>query len=172
MAVAMRYSPNNEVAEDVISDAFTRVFKNISLVNVENGNLEGWVRKIVVNTAIDYFRKNKKHNVVDSIDDDLKYIQIKSKETEFEIGDVTGEYIIKMIQELPDRYREAFNLHVIEGMQHKEISKILGISEGTSKSNNSRAKKMLRFKIDKRNSEEEKRILNLGICNLNVKEEA
>lgn len=161
MAVAMRYSDNNESANDIMSNSFIKVFEKIKTVNVEKRNIEGWIRSIVVNSAIDYFRRNKKNNIVDSIDDELKFIQVPSREEEFEIGDVTGEYIIKMIQELPNSYKAVFNLYVMEGKPHKEIAEILGISEGTSKSNYFKAKKNLQKKINNRKLNEDNRILNL-----------
>lgn len=165
MTICMRYSNNEENAKDIMSESFVKVFSKISKVNPENENLEGWVRKIVVNTAIDYYRKNnKKNNLTDSINDD-SYVQIPSKDKEFELEGFNGEYIIKMIQELPNSYRTAFNLHVIEGKQHSEVAKILGISEGTSKSNNARARKILKFKINKRNLDENNRIANLEVYN-------
>lgn len=164
-AVAMRYSSGYDAAEDVMSDAFVKVFKNIKKVRVESGNLEGWIRRIIVNTAIDSIRKNNKiENLTDSIDDEeheYNYVVNQISLDENFSEDMDSKYIMEMIQRLSPGYRTVFNMYVIDGCQHKEIAKQLNISEGTSKANLSKAKAILREMLLKFNKEEEDGILNL-----------
>jgi len=164
-SVALRYTSSHDAAKDVVSDAFIKVFKNIKKVKVEKGNLEAWIRRIVVNTAIDSFRKNgKKDYLTDSIDDEdyeynNLYNKISSEENFSEKLD--SKYIMEIIQELAPMYRTVFNMSVIDGCTHKEISDKLGIVEGTSKSNLSKAKAIVKKKILKLYKEEDYNILNL-----------
>lgn len=160
MGTAMRYVRNNAVAKDILSDAYVKVFSKIKTVDVNKKNLEGWIRSVVVFTALDHIRKYKdKENITDSIDDEDVFIQVQDESAEMELGRTDGAYIIEMIQELPPAYRTAFNLNVIEGKKHKEVAEILGINEGTSKSNVFKAKQILKDKINKLNDEEENRVL-------------
>jgi len=168
MAVAWRYSNKKSVAEDILSDAFVKVFTRINTVDVNRGNLEGWIRSIVVFTGIDYIRRYNKINfLTDSIDDTFDdeensdHIFNKISKNEDFSEKIDGEYILKMIQDLSPAYQLVFNLSVVEGLQHKEIAEKLGISEGTSKSNLSKAKKNLQEKIIKRYSDDEEKILFL-----------
>jgi len=142
MSVSYRYTSNAEDAKDILQEGFVKVFANIKTYKF-NGSLEGWIRRIIVNTAIDHFRKNKD---VYFIDDDDGYILENSKiERADTIYSKFGEEVImEAIQLLSPAYKTVFNLNVIEGYQHKEIAKKLGITEGTSKSNLAKAKIRLR----------------------------
>lgn len=150
MGVCLRYAQDYEEAQDVLQDAFIKVFNKLSVYE-KKGSLEGWVRRIVVNTALDSYRKNKKHlqNVtVDSVDYMLEH---KS----FIIEELNANDLLEIIKTLPDGYRIVFNLFAIEGYSHKEIAERLGVTESTSKSQFSRAKKMLRDILLKKNIVEE-----------------
>ena len=142
MGVCYRYSNNSEEAKDALQDGFVKVFGNLKKYNF-TGSLEGWIRRIIVNTAIDYYRKHKN---VHFVDDEEGFILENSKtESPDSIYSQFGEEVImEAIQALSPAYKTVFNLNVIEGFQHKEIAKKLGISEGTSKSNLAKAKKKLR----------------------------
>jgi RNA polymerase sigma-70 factor (ECF subfamily) len=142
MSVCYRYTNNAEDARDIMQDGFIKVFSNINKYKF-NGSLEGWIRRIMVNTAIDHFRK---HKDVFFVDDEEGYILENSKvESAESIYSKFGEDVIMdAIQLLSPAYKTVFNLNVIEGFQHKEIAKKLGISEGTSKSNLAKAKMKLR----------------------------
>ena len=142
MSVCYRYSNNSEDAKDILQDGFVKVFGNLKKYNF-TGSLEGWIRRIIVNTAIDHYRKHKN---VHFIDDEEGFILENSKtESADSIYSQFGEeVIIEAIQALSPSYRAVFNLNAIEGFQHKEIAEKLGISEGTSKSNLAKAKKNLR----------------------------
>ncbi len=150
MGVCLRYAKDYEEAQDVMQDAFIKIFGK--LPNYEKkGSLEGWVRRIVVNTALDSYRKNKKfqQNVaVDNVDyllEDKSYI----------VEELNANDLLAIIKKLPEGYQMVFNLFAIEGYSHKEIAERLEVTESTSKSQYSRAKKMLREILLKKNIVEE-----------------
>jgi len=140
LPVCMRYAKNSEVAKDLLQDSFIKVFSKIKTYDGK-GSLEGWIRRLVVNTAIDAFRKKKKDFV---LTESIENIQ----DVEEEDGDGDPEFkasqIIEAMQELTPAYRAVFNMYIFEEMSHKEIAEKLGISEGTSKSNLSKAKRNLK----------------------------
>lgn len=135
MGVCLRYADSTEEAEDVVQNGFISVFENISSYR-GTGPLEGWIRRIMVNTALTNIRKNKKlkQNIeLDSVEFMLP--STNQLNESFEARD-----LLKIIQTLPTGFRTVFNLYAIEGYSHKEIAEMLNISEGTSKSQYSRAK--------------------------------
>lgn len=146
MGVCYRYSNNAEDAKDLLQDGFVKVFNNLKKYNF-SGSLEGWIRRIMVNTAIDHFRKNKN---VFMIDDEDGYLLENSKvESANTIYSQFGvEDIMEAIQSLSPAYKAVFNLNVIEGYPHKDIAEKLNISEGTSKSNLAKAKMKLRTLLE------------------------
>ena len=135
MGVCLRYCDSKDEGEDVLQNGFINVFENIKTFKGA-GSLEGWIRKIVVNTALTNLRRNKKlkQNV------ELESVEFSLEDTT-NYGDNYGaKELLKIIQTLPIGFRTVFNLHAIEGYSHKEIGEMLGITEGTSKSQYSRAK--------------------------------
>jgi len=142
--VCLRYCKNREEAEDVLQDAFIKVFKHIGTFKFE-GSFEGWVRRIMVNTAIEHIRKNKHVHTFDDVEN-----IIESPESELDItGKLNEKELLKMVHLLPDGYRAVFNMYAIEGYSHKEIAETLGIAEGTSKSQLSKAKAFLKTLLHK-----------------------
>lgn len=139
LGAIMRYINDKERAEDVLQDAFIKVFKSIHKFE-HSGSLEGWIRRIMVNTALDQIRKNKKNQRNVEIDDGFFELKQDSKAEEI----LQAESLLKIVQSLPEGYRTVFNLFAIEGYSHKEIAEELGITENTSKSQYSRAKSALR----------------------------
>jgi RNA polymerase sigma-70 factor (ECF subfamily) len=145
MGVCMRYAKDQDEAQDMVQNGFIKIFKKLDVYNFE-GSLEGWIRRIMVNTAIDQIRKNKRDPF--SIEDDHRVQNLEeevpfSDEDEYETK-IQAEEAIKAISELSPAYRTVFNMYVIEGFTHKEIAEYLGISEGTSKSNLAKAKQKLK----------------------------
>lgn len=140
--VCLRYAKNQHEAEDNLQEGFIRVFKHIGSFRFE-GSLEGWVRKIMVNISLEKFRKQ---NLMHIEEDMKKYESVKTNDDIIE--QITAEELTGIIQELPPRYRMVFNLYVMEGMNHNEISREMNISEGTSKSNLSRARDILKRKVN------------------------
>lgn len=135
MGVCIRYADRREEAEDMLQNGFIRVFEKIETFR-GSGSLEGWIRRIIVNEALTYLRKNKAMKLNIDIDD-AKYMIAGS----LDVGAAINEKdLLKMIQQLPAGFRTVFNMYAIEGYSHKEIADRLGISEGTSKSQYSRAK--------------------------------
>lgn len=141
LAVCMRYSSDRDTAEEMLQEGFIKVFDKLDAFDY-NGSFEGWVRRIMVNTAIDCIRRAKKAPILTDKDEDFKLGAVNPLEEkeELEFSGIKAEMAIAAIQELSPAYKTIFNLYVIEEYSHKEIAEMLGISEGTSKSNLSKAK--------------------------------
>ena len=145
LGVCLRYSKNSDEAKDALHEGFLKVFDNLKNFKA-NGSFEGWIRRIMVNTSIDHIRKNKQNYLIVS----TVYANEKATNVAEDVNDddlamhIDKEDILKAVQELTPAYRTVFNLYVIEEYTHKEIAEMLDISEGTSKSNLSKAKFNLR----------------------------
>ena len=138
-AVCLNYAKDRQLAQDILQDGFIKVFSKIKDFQ-QNGSLEGWIRRIIVNTAIDYHRKVKRYN--DLLEQEIKNEDnINSENTIIE--NINAEDILNHLKKLPSGARMVFNLYAVEGYSHKEISEKLNISEGTSKSQFSRARSLL-----------------------------
>jgi RNA polymerase sigma-70 factor (ECF subfamily) len=150
MGVIMRYASDHDSAQDVLSDAWMKIFNKMDTYK-SSGSFEGWISRIAVNTAIDSIRKNKNTFVMDT--NDMSYFDgMSSEDEEFDEEEVRGlstSEIIAEIQNLSPSYRAVFNMYVFEDMGHKEIGVSLGISEGTSKSNLSKARGILKQRVAK-----------------------
>ncbi|WP_179337569.1 RNA polymerase sigma factor [Winogradskyella ludwigii] len=144
-SLCLKYSKNYAEAEDNLHDAFITIFNKIEQYN-NKGSFEGWLKRITINTALQRYRKDV--GVYDIINED----NIEDVSVNFNEDDVSIEYLLKIIQELPDRYRLVFNLYVLDGYSHVEISELIHISTGTSKSNLSRARLILKEKIEAYNT--------------------
>ncbi len=141
--MCLKYSKNRTEAEDNLHDSFVTIFNKIDQYHFK-GSFEGWIKRITVNTVLQKYRKEQHLNVVSENYGDLV-------EVDTEQVDVSLSTLLGYIQELPNKYRLTFNLYVLDGYSHKEISEMLGTSTGTSKSNLARAKMILREKIEKEN---------------------
>lgn len=142
LTVCMRYTNNQEEAEDVLQEGFIIVFEKMHQFKMQ-GSLEGWIRKIMVNKALEHLRKNNKVFRVISIE----HVKDTFVVEEDILDTIATNDLFKIIQELPPAYKMVFNLYVFEGMNHKEIAAHIGIAEGTSKSNLSDARTLLKKKI-------------------------
>lgn len=143
MVVALRYSKSEQEAEDILQEAFLKVFKHLKNFRSES-KLGTWIQRIVVNTALNYHRSKLYLFPMNDVKE-LKNL----KEPEIALSGFHFKELIDMIQSLPDGCQVIFNLYALEGYSHKEIAEKLGISEGTSKSQYSRAKVLLRERIIK-----------------------
>ena len=141
--VCLQYSGNDDEARDILQEGFIKIFENLIHYKHE-GSFEGWMHRIVVNTALEKFRS--KHNLYRVDDIDLIQEPDAAPETEDYSG-LEAVDLLDIIRELPPKYRMVFNLFAIEGYSHKEISLMVNISEGTSKSNLSRARVILQKKV-------------------------
>lgn len=141
MAICLRYAPDHSEAEDILQDGFVKVFENLKSFRFE-GSLEGWVRRIMVTTALKYLRKIKPMQEL-SVTDDFK----ESPDVPDAITQLSEAEIIKLISQLPQGYRIVFNMYVIEGYKHHEIAELLSIEESTSRSQLVKARKWLQEKL-------------------------
>ena len=139
--IAMRYSGSLEEAEEIVNDGFLKVFNNLAKYDHAKA-FKGWLRTIVVNTAIDYYRKSQKYGHHTDIDD----VDVPDM-TEDIISKISADEILTLVQKLSPAYRTVFTLYVIDGYNHREIADMLGIKEGTSKSNLQDARKKLQNMI-------------------------
>ena len=141
--ISLKYSRNYQDAEDTLQDSFLIIFDKIKQYN-NKGSFEGWLKRIVINTALQKYRKKNHLQLIKEVSDTEEVVEVDFEDTHLDIG-----FLLKLVQELPDKYRLVFNLYVLDSYSHREISKMLNISEGTSKSNLSRARKKLKEKLEK-----------------------
>lgn len=139
--VCLKYSTNYAEAEDNMQDGFIIIFKKIEQFNFK-GSFEGWAKRIMINNALQKYRTQIRF--LEVVHDTLSEEEIPELDDE----EVSLEYLMTIIQELPDRYRMVFNLYVLDGYSHKEIAEMLEITTGTTKSNLARARMILKEKID------------------------
>ncbi len=155
MAICDRYTSNQEDAVEILNDGFLKVFREIHHYSPAYADVissfKGWLRKIMVYTAIDHFRKNHKHKMVVELDSRIIQVPVGGEDA---IDRISYEEIIRGIQDLSPGYRAVLNLFIIEGLSHEEIAVQLGISAGTSKSNLSKARRQLQKILAKQNPTE------------------
>ena len=142
--VCLRYAANVDEAKDILQDGFIKVFLNLKQFNYK-GSFEGWVRRIIVNTALEKFRDK---NYLFAVNMTQGY-ETSDSEYDHILSELSANDLLLLIRELSPQYQMVFNLYAIEGYSHKEISEIMNIKEGTSKSNLSRAREILKEKINK-----------------------
>ena len=140
-ALCLKYSKNNVEAEDNLQDAFLTIFEKISQYK-HKGSFEGWLKRIAINTALQRYRSKGVFNLVNEDNVEDTAIEIEDND------DLGIDFLLLIIQELPDRYRLVFNLYALDGYSHKEIAKMLDITTGTTKSNLARARMILKDKIE------------------------
>ena len=140
-SLCLKYSRNYAEAEDNLQDSFMTVFNKISQYN-NKGSFEGWMKRVAINTALQRYRQKGVFNIIN--EENIEDVTVEIEEDELSI-----DYLLSIIQELPDRYRLVFNLYVLDGFSHKEVANMLNITTGTSKSNLARARLILKEKIEK-----------------------
>ena len=152
MAICDRYTSKQDDAVEILNDGFLKIFREIHHYQPAYADVvssfKGWLRKIMVYTAIDHFRKNQKHQIVTQLDNVVYHVPTLSEDA---VDKLSYDEIIRAIQELSPGYRTVFNLFVIDGLSHEEIAGQLGISIGTSKSNLSKARRQLQRILFKKN---------------------
>ncbi len=139
-SICLKYSRNYVEAEDNLQDAYITIFKKIHTFK-SRGSVEGWMKRITINTALQRYRSA---GVFDIINEE----QIEDVRVEIDEEEISIDFLLNIIQELPDRYRLVFNLYALDDYSHKEIAEMLNISTGTSKSNLARARMILKSKIE------------------------
>ena len=142
--VALRYSYNQTTAEDILQDSFVKIFANIQEFRFA-GSFEGWLKKVVINTAITGFYKDRKHHHHADLTDYED--TLPDENAEFDSAEFTREELQNVIDSLPEGYKMIFNLYAIEGFKHREIAEMLGIDINTSKSQFMRARESIIRKL-------------------------
>ena len=142
LGICMRYAKDTHQAEDVLQEGFIKVFTKLEHYSGK-GSLEGWIRRIMVNTSLDQIRKNVKFQDNVAMDDVSYKLELSAY-----IIEGLQEDLLKLISEMPEGYKIVFNMFAIEGFSHKEIAAELGISENTSKSQYSRARAYIKVKLE------------------------
>jgi RNA polymerase sigma-70 factor (ECF subfamily) len=145
LGVCLRYASDKAEAEDILQESFLKIFFNIQDFT-GSGSFIGWLRKVAVNTAITHYHKNLKYRYHVEIEE---FKSIETGVISFEEDFYTSDELFMVLNELPAGYRMVFNLYAVEGYKHKEIAELLGIDTNTSKSQYSRAKAVLRDKLEK-----------------------
>lgn len=143
MGVCLRYAKDSEEAQDILQMGFIKVFEKLELYK-HQGSLEGWIRRVIVNTALDNIRKNKK--LMNNVDIDKVDYQLHNYD-ENVLDSLSARDLLRIIQEMPPGFRTVFNMFAIEGYSHKEIAEELNISVSTSKSQFSRARAYMKKKL-------------------------
>ncbi|NHM03395.1 RNA polymerase sigma factor [Flavobacterium celericrescens] len=143
-SVCLKYSRNYEEAQDNLQEGFLLIFDKISQFK-NKGSFEGWAKRVVINYTLQQYRNQNVFEIVSENIPDIENVEIDDE-------NISLDFLTKIIQELPDRYRLVFNLYVIDDYSHKEIAEMLGINIGTSKSNLARAKAILKEKIELNNN--------------------
>jgi len=147
MGVCLRYSNNKDDALDILHEGFIKVFKNLKKYELGT-SLNAWIRRIMVNTAIDFYRKNVRRRT-----EDIDHAYDLSTNDPTAISKMTTDEILKSVQQLSPAYRAVFNLYIIEGYSHKEIADLLGITESTSRSNLVKARLKLKDALIAKNND-------------------
>jgi RNA polymerase sigma factor (sigma-70 family) len=147
LGICLRYASDKAEAEDILQDSFLKIYFNIKDFS-GTGSFAGWLRKVAVNTAITHYHKNLKHRYHIEIEE---YVSVETGTSSFEEDFFTSDELYRILNELPTGYKMVFNLYAVEGYKHKEIAEMLGIDTNTSKSQYSRAKAVLREKLEKLN---------------------
>jgi RNA polymerase sigma-70 factor (ECF subfamily) len=139
-SICLKYSKNKQEAQDNFQDGFVVIFEKIGQFKFK-GSFEGWIKRVMLNTILLKYRKKSVLNIVTEDIPDEVIVDVDDDE-------ISLDFLLKLIQELPERYRLVFNLYVLDGYSHKEIAGMLRIAEGTSKSNLARARAILKQKIE------------------------
>ncbi len=144
LGICLRYATDRAEAEDILQDSFIKIFFSIGDFS-GTGSFAGWLRKVAVNTAITHYHKNLRHRYHLDIEE---YVSVETGVTSFEEDMFSADELYRILNDLPAGYRMVFNLYAVEGYKHKEIAEMLGIDTNTSKSQYSRAKAVLREKLN------------------------
>ncbi|SDW16452.1 RNA polymerase sigma-70 factor, ECF subfamily [Lutibacter oricola] len=146
-SICLKYSKNKQEAQDNFQDGFIVIFDKIGQFKFK-GSFEGWIKRVMLNSVLQKYRSRRVLNIVTEEIPDEVIVDIDD-------DDISLDFLLSLIGELPERYRLVFNLYVLDGYSHKEISKMLEIAEGTSKSNLARARAILKQKIESHQEQQE-----------------
>ncbi len=151
LSISLRYAYNREEGVDILHEGFVKIFQNLDQFR-SSGSFEAWMSRVMVNTAINHYHRNKKYEQNRQfLEDDLK-AEENFGQAEHVFSHLNYEELLQLIRQLSPAYQMVFNLYAIEGYNHREIAEILNISEGASKSNLAKARKKLQQWMEERNS--------------------
>ena len=157
MSICFKYGNDKEDAVEIINDGFLKIFREIYNYKPLSADIAfgftSWLRRIMINTAIDHYRKNKNNAIFKDLNEE--HTNVTAGEEKDMLANISYNELIKIIQELSPAYRIVFNLYAIEGMTHKEVGKQLNITEGTSKSNFAKARAFLQNKLLQKSTKKE-----------------
>jgi RNA polymerase sigma factor (sigma-70 family) len=158
-AVCLRYAKNHDEAEDLVQEGFLKVFQNINSFR-QQGSLEGWMKRIMVNHALNHYKKNRKELFFEDVNE-INELEILDQNEETDLPEpIPPEKLLEFIQSLPEGYRMVFNLYVFEDYGHKEIAATLNISENTSKTQLMKARRYLKKRVSDFLPKQEKVLVN------------
>jgi len=162
LGICMRYAKNKSEAEDILQEGFIKVFTKIDKYDFNTVNsFSAWMKRIIVNTALNYIRDNKKHNIFSDINEEnTESLSYEPEETEQSIT-ISQQEILQLVQELPEGYKLVFNLYIFEKYSHQDIAIELGISVNTSKTQLFKARKLLQKRIKEKINSPKKKIVSL-----------
>lgn len=140
-ALCLKYSKNYQEAQDNLQNSFLNIFNKIGQYSFK-GSFEGWIKRLTINTVLQTYREKNVLNLVTEVIPDMEEVEVDDEQ-------VPLDYLLQLIQELPNKYRMVFNMYVLDDYSHREIAEMLNISEGTSKSNLHRARMILKDKLQK-----------------------
>lgn len=146
-SICLKYSKNKQEAQDNFQDGFVTIFAKIDTFNFK-GSFEGWLKRVMINTILLKYRKKSVLNIVTEEIPDEVVVDVDDDE-------ISLDFLLDLIKELPERYRMVFNLYVLDGYSHKEIAKMLKIAEGTSKSNLARARMILKRRLEEHQEQQQ-----------------
>lgn len=138
-ALCLKYSKNYQEAQDNLQNSFLNIFNKIGQYSFK-GSFEGWIKRLTINTVLQTYREKNILNLVTEVIPDVEEVEVDDEQ-------IPLDYLLKLIQELPNKYRMVFNMYVLDDYSHREIAEMLNISEGTSKSNLHRARTILKEKL-------------------------
>jgi RNA polymerase sigma factor (sigma-70 family) len=159
LAVCLRYARNRDEAEDLLQEGFIKVFQSINSFR-QQGSLEGWIRRIMINHALNQHKKNRKSPFLEDLDD-VNELEIVDPNDEVTMDEpIPPAVLLDLVQSLPEGYRMVFNLYVFEGYSHRDVAITLNISENTSKTQLMKARRYLKNKINEMYSQQEIALVN------------
>jgi RNA polymerase sigma factor (sigma-70 family) len=148
MQIAQRYARDDDDANNIISGAFLKIFKNIKSFDEQKGNIYGWVKRIVINEAIDFTKARRKFSSYEEVNDELQQ-SVDNNMVQY----LSAKDILQLIRKLPQATQSVFTLYVVEGFSHNEIGTLLKITAGTSRWHLNNARKILQQQINELNKE-------------------
>jgi RNA polymerase sigma factor (sigma-70 family) len=159
LGICLRYSRSREEAEDIVQEGFLKIFQNINTFR-KQGSLEGWIKRIMINHALNHYKKNRRIPFTEDVEEINETEIFKFNHEEEPLDPVEPNVLLAMVQSLPEGYRLVFNLYVFEGYSHREIAEALNFSENTSKTQLMKARRNLQKQLSEYSGMKEIQLVN------------